>query len=60
MPLEMVNKLDEMAQANDMSRAQMIRHLIRNAEETPFDPPENTVTCIDENGSTQERKTGAA
>jgi hypothetical protein len=43
-----------------MTYSQYVRQCIRENEGTPFDEPENTVLCTDENGSTQERKTGAA
>ncbi|PYZ02649.1 CopG family transcriptional regulator [Halogeometricum sp. wsp3] len=42
-----------------MSRAEYIRHLIRQAHDSPFDVPE-TELCTDENRRTEESKTGAA
>lgn len=40
MPVEMVEKADEQAEAHDMSRAEYIRHLVRRADDSPFDSPQ--------------------
>jgi hypothetical protein len=60
MPTEMDEMIVEEAEKHDMTYSQYVRQCIRENEGTPFDEPENTVLCTDENGSTQERKTGAA
>ncbi len=55
----MLVEVENEAEKHDMSRAEYIRHLIRQAHDSPFDEPD-TVLCRDENGSTEEPKTGAA
>jgi metal-responsive CopG/Arc/MetJ family transcriptional regulator len=39
MPPEMLEEIDDAAGAHGMSRAMYVRHLIRQAEESPFDEP---------------------
>jgi len=53
-PIEMLNDMDEQAQKHNMSRAEYIRHLIRQANDSPFDPPEFNLENNDE------AQTGAA
>lgn len=40
---EMLADIDESAESHEMSRAQWIRHCIRQAEDSPFDTPEQTL-----------------
>ncbi|WP_435349016.1 ribbon-helix-helix domain-containing protein [Haloarchaeobius sp. HRN-SO-5] len=40
MPIEMVQKADEQAELHGMSRAEYIRHLIRQADDSPFETPQ--------------------
>lgn len=44
---EMLDRVDEEAGKYDMSRARYIRRCIRQAEDTPFDPPENDLSAED-------------
>lgn len=53
MPPEMVTEVDEEAEAREMSRAEYVRHLIRQAEDSPFEKP----TALD---AAAESKEGAA
>ncbi len=50
MPPEMLADVDQGAEENDMSRAQYIRHAIREADSTPFDTPEETLAEIADDG----------
>jgi hypothetical protein len=61
MPPGMIVDVEEEAKKHDMSRAEYIRHLIRQAHDSPFDTPE-TVLCKDENGQNRadSQKEGAA
>lgn len=45
----MLAKIEDEKKRHDMSRAEYIRHCIRQAQDSPFDTPE-TVLCKDENG----------
>lgn len=49
MPPEMLEEIDDGAEAHGMSRAMYVRHLIRQAEESPFDEP----TALDESAEDQ-------
>jgi len=49
MPPEMLEDIDDAAEAHGMSRAMYVRHLIRQAEESPFDTP----TALDEGAEDQ-------
>lgn len=55
----MLADIEEERKRLGMSRAEYIRHCIRQADDSPFDTPD-TVLCQDENGNAEERKTGAA
>lgn len=55
----MLMQIEEEKDRHNMSRAEYIRHCIRQATDSPFDTPE-TVLCRDENGSIDESETGAA
>lgn len=55
----MLAEIEEERKRHSMSRAEYIRHLIRQAHDSPFDVPE-TELCTDENRRTEESKTGAA
>lgn len=59
MPPEMLVDVDEEARKHNMSRSEYVRHLVRQAQDSPFEVPD-TVLCADENGSADEAKTGAA
>jgi hypothetical protein len=54
----MLVKVEEEADKHDMSRAEYIRHLVRQAHDSPFDEPE-TVLCRDGNGEVRQNE-GAA
>jgi hypothetical protein len=55
----MLADIEEERKRHGMSRAEYIRHLIRQAHDSPFDTP-NTVLCSDENERTEQSETGAA
>lgn len=55
----MLATIEDERERHGMSRAEYIRHLVRQAHDSPFDRPD-TVLCTDENGRTDESKTGAA
>jgi len=55
----MLVKVEEEADRHNMSRAEYVRHLVRQAHDSPFDEPD-TVLCKDENGENARRQTGAA
>ena len=55
----MLATIEEERERHGMSRAEYVRHLVRQAHDSPFDQPD-TVLCADENGRTDESKTGAA
>jgi len=58
----MLVTVEDEADKHDMSRAEYIRHLIRQAHDSPFDTPERTL-CKDENyenGESGRRNEGAA
>lgn len=59
MPPEMLLTVDEEADKLNMSRSEYVRHLVRQAHDSPFDTPE-TVLCRDENNRTNSSETGAA
>lgn len=40
---EMLAKIDSHTEEFDMSRAEWIRHCIRQAEDSPFECPENSI-----------------
>ncbi|GGC53141.1 MULTISPECIES: ribbon-helix-helix domain-containing protein [Haloferax] len=44
MPIEMVDDIEEIAKVHKMSRAGYIRHLIRQAPDSPFRVPEHKLT----------------
>ncbi len=50
MPPEMVTEVDDEADARGMSRAEYVRHLIRQAEDSPFEKP----TALDAAGESNE------
>jgi hypothetical protein len=54
MPPEMVSDIDDEADAHGMSRAEYVRHLIRQADDSPFDRPSGGL------GTDEESKKGAA
>ncbi|UXF51050.1 MAG: hypothetical protein HQRvContig05_22 [Haloquadratum phage sp.] len=47
MPMEMVDDVTEQAESHDMSRAEYVRHLIRQAEDSPFDVPAERLTAAE-------------
>lgn len=48
---EMLHDVDAEAKKHDMSRAEWIRHCIRQAKDSPFDQPEQTLAEVaDETG----------
>jgi len=47
MPMEMVENVQNQAEKHDMSRAEYIRHLIRQADDSPFDVPNERLTDVD-------------
>jgi 3-methyladenine DNA glycosylase/8-oxoguanine DNA glycosylase len=53
----MLAKIEEEKEKHDMSRAEYIRHCVRQAQDSPFEIPETTL-CTDEQAS-EERKKGA-
>jgi len=58
----MLTQIDEEARRHDMSRSEYMRHLVRQAMDSPFDEPD-TVLCKDENyenGENARRNKGAA
>ncbi|WP_247378386.1 ribbon-helix-helix domain-containing protein [Halorientalis brevis] len=58
MPMEMDEEIQAEAQKHDMQYSEYVRHLIRQALDSPFDEPD-AVLCKDENSSV-ERDAGAA
>jgi len=59
MPPEMVERIEEQADTLGMSRAGYMRHLAKQAPDSPFECPD-TVLCQDENGELNENVEGAA
>jgi len=59
MPMEMVEAIDDQAEQHGFSRAAYIRHLAKQAEDSPFESPD-TVLCVDENGELNDNVEGAA
>lgn len=59
MQMEMVDSIEEEAERLGMSRAEYIRHCVRQAEDSPFECPD-TVLCTDENHESSENAEGAA
>jgi hypothetical protein len=55
----MLADIEEERKRHGMSRAEYIRHCIRQARDSPFEVPE-TVLCTDENRRVEESETGAA
>ncbi|QIO23708.1 ribbon-helix-helix protein, CopG family [Haloarcula sp. JP-L23] len=55
----MLADIEEERKRHGMSRAEYIRHLIRQAHDSPFDVPE-TVLCTDGNHRPEESEKGAA
>ena len=47
MPMEMVEDVTNQAKSHDMSRAEYIRFLIRQADDSPFAVPEQSLTSTD-------------
>jgi metal-responsive CopG/Arc/MetJ family transcriptional regulator len=39
MPADMAETLDDLADKHDLSRSECVRHLLREAESSPFDQP---------------------
>jgi hypothetical protein len=56
---DMLVTVEEEAKKHDMSRAEYVRHLIRQAHDSPFDEPDTTL-CKDENGRPEKPSEGAA
>jgi len=54
----MLSDIEEERERHGMSRAEYIRHCVRQAEDSPFERPE-TVLCSDENGENSPKE-GAA
>jgi len=54
MQMEMLETLDELATKHNITRAETVRHLIRQAEDSPFEPPKFNLENNDE------AQTGAA
>ena len=55
----MLATIEEERERHGMSRAEYVRHLVRQAHDSPFDQPD-TVLCADENGELSENGEGAA
>ena len=47
MPMEMVKSVEKQAKLHDMSRAEYIRFLIRQADDSPFAVPEQSLSTTD-------------
>jgi len=54
----MLSTIEDERERHGMSRAEYIRHCIRQAQDSPFEIPD-TVLCADENRRTEDTKTGA-
>ncbi len=59
MPLEMDQDIQREAERHEMGYSEYVRHIIRQATDSPFECPE-TVLCTDENHRTEESEKGAA
>ena len=59
-PPEMLVEIDEHADKNNMSRAEYIRHCVRQAHDTPFDEPRGTLTRDGHENIDEDRTKGAA
>jgi len=59
MPPAMLVEVEEQADELDMSRAEYIRHLVRQAHDSPFETPDSVLTR-DGHESVDESETGAA
>ena len=59
MPMEMVETIDEQATQHNMSRAAYMRHLARQAEDSPFAQPSERLYA-DQNTEVNEDFEGAA
>ncbi|NLV14431.1 CopG family transcriptional regulator [Haloarcula argentinensis] len=55
----MLADIEDERERHGMSRAEYIRHCIRQAQDSPFEVPE-TILCADENRRPEESETGAA
>jgi Arc/MetJ-type ribon-helix-helix transcriptional regulator len=58
-PPEMLVEIDEEADDYNMSRAEYVRHLVRQAHDSPFDEPDAVLTQ-DGHEEIEKRKQGAA
>jgi len=55
----MLQKIEEEKERHGMSRAEYIRHCVRQANDSPFDTPDE-VLCRDENYENGRQNEGAA
>lgn len=56
----MLTDIEEEARKHQMSRAEYIRHLIRQAHDSPFDAPETTLVKDENYENGDRRQEGAA
>lgn len=54
---ELAEKIDRLAEQHGMSRAKLIRTILRNSSETPFDPAE--ITLVDDADAEEAQMGGA-
>jgi len=59
MPSEMADDIDEHRKQHGMEFSEYIRHCVRQANDSPFDTPDE-VLCRDENYENGRRNEGAA
>ncbi|ACV46604.1 hypothetical protein [Halomicrobium mukohataei] len=59
-PPEMLVEIDDHADENNMSRAEYVRHCVRQAHDTPFDEPRGTLTKDEHENIEDRRSEGAA
>jgi len=58
-PPEMLVDIDDHADENNMSRAEYVRHCVRQAHDTPFEEPRGTLVR-DGNGSIEDAQNEGA